>query len=101
MATKTSTDTGWVMYVGETCIYIHGSRAPIYRTWVDRDRKTGQLVEKELRPPLDGYPCPPSHEPIDRGSEGVDYVLRRGDKFPDSHVAVKERPHWFVPCDAP
>jgi hypothetical protein len=102
MATKsTNTDTGWMMYVGEPVIFIHGARAPTYRKWIDRDRKTGQLVEKELRPPLNGAPCPPSHEPMDPGSEGVSYVFKQGDKIPDSHVAVAERPQWFVPCAAP
>jgi hypothetical protein len=101
MATKTNTDTGWVQYVGETCVFIHGARAPVYRKWIDRDRRTGELVEKELRPPVGVDPIPPGYEPIDPGSEGDSYVLRRGDKFPDSHVAVKERPHWFVPCSAP
>jgi hypothetical protein len=100
MATKTSTDTGWVM-AKETFLFFHNARAPVYRKWIDRDRKTGKLVEKELRPPVGVDPIPAGYEPIDPGSEGDVYTIVKGEKYPADHVVVQERPLQFLPCSPP
>jgi hypothetical protein len=101
MATKnTETDTGWLV-AKETFLFFHGARPPVYRKWIDRDRRTGALVEKELRPPEGVDPIPKGYEPIDPGTEGDVYTIVRGEKYPADHVAVRERPAQFLPCSPP
>lgn len=97
---NTETDTGWVV-AREAFLFFHGARAPVYRKWVDRDKRTGRLVEKELRPPVDVDPIPPGYEPIDPGSEGDVYVIVKGEKYPANHLVVQERPAQFLPCSPP
>jgi hypothetical protein len=87
----------------EAFVFFHNARPPVYRKWIDRDRRTGKLVEKDLIPPsgLDPDLVPESHRPIDPGSEGDVYVFSKGEKVLADHPVVQERPQYFVPCSAP
>jgi hypothetical protein len=101
MATKT--DTGWVMYVNDQpSVYIHGARAPVYRTWTTGTGEPASWSRRNCAHPFyapgEG---PQEYEPIDPGSEGVSYILTPGLKVPAGHVAAQERPQWFAPCDPP
>jgi hypothetical protein len=83
----------------ETFLFFHNARPPVYRKWVDRDKRTGQLVEKELRPPLFADPdtVPEDYKPIDPGSEGEVYVVTKGEAVPAGHPAVLAAPELFDP----
>jgi hypothetical protein len=97
---RTRTDTGWVS-AKMTFLYFHGARAPVYRKWIDRDRRTGKLVEKDLIPPAGVDPIPKGYEPIDPGTEGDVYTITKHEKYPDDHPVVQERPQYFSPCSPP
>lgn len=100
MTTKSATDTGWVV-ARETFLFFHNSRPPVYRTWIDRDRRTGELVERPLIPLADAETIQPGYEPIDAGTEGDVYTVVKGEKYPSDFVPAVERPAQFLPCSPP
>ncbi len=87
MATKTSTTSPVWVQAREAVIVTVGARAPVYRTTVVRDRRTGRLAEVDLNPEA---------PPLVEGDEGTFYVFKKGEKVLDDHPAVLASPGSFV-----
>jgi hypothetical protein len=75
----------------EAVVVIVGARAPVYRTVIVRDRKTGQLAEVPL--------APIEAPPIDEGDEGRPYVFSKGERVLSDHEAVAASPGSFIEAD--
>jgi hypothetical protein len=91
MAKTTDTKPTWVQ-AREAMVIILGARAPVYRTTIVRDRKSGRLAEVPL--------APIEAPPIDEGSEGVSYAFAKGERVMSDHPAVAARPNYFVEADS-
>ena len=71
----------------ETFLFVLGARAPEYRIAVVRDRHTGRLAEV----PLTEFP------PIDEGSDGQTFVVKKGDLYLPTDTVVQHKPQHFRP----
>jgi hypothetical protein len=88
MATKTSTDTGWVEAT-VSFVFVLGARNPEWRKVVVRNNRTGQLDEVSLQG---------EEDPIDEGDPGRTFIVAKGELFPADAEVVQHKPQNFRPA---